>query len=276
MSSAHDVLYKHAEHSRYLYRAPAEKRLAYQISGTDPEVMAKAAFCLQRLGADLIDVNCGCPKTKIRKKGAGSALLEQPEQLIAIVQKVRDAIAIPLTVKVRIQGNELDLSLAQHIEACGADALIVHGRRWLDDYDVACDVHQIARIKKSVNIPVIANGDIFDQHSLEHALEKSGCDGFMLARAGCGKPWLYQELLEQRPVKPSFSERVGLFLTHLQGLAELESEFKAVLQSKSLIRYYFKNELSAEALQAYYALNHLDEIKHFLQTCPHPPEEFDP
>ena len=264
MSSAIDILHKHTPQSRYLYRSPKEKILAYQISGNDGQIMAQAALLLQRQGADLIDINCGCPKTKIRKKGAGSALLEEPEQLVDIIKRVRETLLIPLTVKIRIQGNENDIILAQKIAAAGADALIVHGRRWMDDYDIACDLQQIAQIKQNIPIPVIANGDISNAATLKNALEISACDAFMIARAGSGRPWLYQELLEQQPVKLNPTEKIKLFLLHLKGLAHLEDEFKAVLQSKSLVRYYFQKQLDKQQLAQFYRLDSLDAIKLYL------------
>lgn len=190
MISAHDVIHKHTGQNRYLHRSAEEGRLCYQLSGTDADLMAKAAQRLEVLGADLIDINCGCPKAKIRKRGAGSALLETPEQLISIVEKVRNAIQCPLTVKIRIQQTALDLALAQRLENTGIDALIVHGRRWQDDYDIASNWQAIRLIKQAINIPVIANGDICDQHSLSAALTATGCDAFMiqgqeLANPGC-------------------------------------------------------------------------------------------
>ena len=265
MSSAIDIIHKHNNQSRYIYRSPLEQTLAYQISGNDPHIMAEAALLLQNKGADLIDINCGCPKTKIRKKGAGSALLDEPQKLVEIIKKVRDTITIPLTVKIRIQGNENDLMLAKKIEDAGADALIVHGRRWIDDYDIDCDLQKIAQIKNGIKIPVIANGDISTSTTLKRALEISGCDAFMIARAGSGRPWLYQELLEQKSIELNLSEKISLFMKHLQGLSSLEDEFKAVLQSKSLVRYYFKKQLDESQLSFFYKLDSLDAIKHFLQ-----------
>lgn len=263
MSSARDIISKHKAQSRYIYRAPEERLLAYQISGNDPDLLAQAAAYLQNQGADLIDINCGCPKTKIRKKGAGSALLEDPQRLVQIIQTVRDRTTIPLTIKIRIQGNERDLILAEQIEQAGADALIVHGRRWTDDYDVACDWQQIALIKKALKIPVIANGDINNIATLTKAIEISACDAFMIARAGSGKPWLYQELLEQKPVEITIDNKISIFMHHLQGLADLEGEFKAVLQSKSLVRYYFRKQLTEQQLNHFYTLSSLLEIKSF-------------
>lgn len=264
MCSAHVVLYKHTEQSRYLYRSPVERILAYQLSGTDPQLLADAALRLQGWGANLIDINCGCPKAKIRKKGAGSALLEKPEQLVQIIKTIKNKISIPLTVKIRIQGDAKNSALAKQIEDAGADALIVHGRRWVDDYAIKSDLNQIAAIKKNSTIPIIANGDIHNLESLYDALNKTGCDAFMIGRAGSGKPWLYQELLEEKHLNITFSDKVQLFMTHLEGLASLENEFKAVLQSKSLVRYYFKSSLKSDELLPFYQLNHLKEIKQFL------------
>jgi len=268
MSSARDILFKHHHQSRYLYRDPQELRLAYQISGTEKEILADAALFLQEHGADLIDINCGCPKTKIRKKGAGSALLETPEQLTAIIQQVRKAITIPLTVKIRIQGNEHDRSLAQQIADAGADALIVHGRRWQDDYDVACDLQQIAKIKHALTIPVIANGDIRDEKDLKRAVNETGCDAYMIGRGGSGRPWLYQELLQQQKLDIDKSCKIKLFMHHLHELAQLEDEYKAVLQSKSLVRYYFRHHLAKEKLAQFYTLNSLAQIQQFLADIP--------
>lgn len=268
MISAYDVLHKHQVDSRYLYRAPEEKILCYQLSGTDPHVVSQAAARLEGLGADLIDLNCGCPKTKIRKKGAGSALLEKPEQLCAIVKAVRQVITIPLTVKLRIRGDEQDVVLAKAIEQAGADALIVHGRRWTDDYDIPCSFEHIALIKQAVSIPVIANGDLADKASIINAMNISGCDAYMIARGGSGKPWLYQQLLSSddsfSPVNSNI--RLNCFLTHLQGLAKLENEYQAVLQSKSLVRYYFRDIFTPQQLQDFYALVSLWEIEEYCRT----------
>lgn len=267
MLSANDVLHRHLFNGRYLYRSPDETHLCYQISGTDPTIMADAAVKLERHGADLIDINCGCPKTKIRKKGAGSALLETSERLIAIIHAIRTAIQCPLTVKIRLQGNTNDLELARKIASAGVDALIVHGRRWNDDYDQPNDLHQIARIKRAIDIPVIANGDISNASTLNNALTKTGCDAFMISRAGTGKPWLFQELLHEQSFSIESASLISLFMIHLEGLATLENEHKAVLQSKSLVRYYFNNLADPMFFQSFYALSSLKEIEHALRLA---------
>lgn len=268
MISAFDIVYKHQMSSRYLFRAPEEKNLCYQIAGNDPSMMAAAAQRLESIGADLIDINAGCPKTKIRKKGAGSALLDDPVRMYEMISRVRDAIRIPLTVKLRIHGDDRDFILAQEIERAGADALIIHGRRWTDDYDIPSDFYHIKRIKQETCLPVIANGDIRGKTTLAKAIVVSGCDAYMIGRGGSGKPWLYQQLLTAAGEFTDVSPSVGVeyFLLHLQGLSTLESEHQAVLQSKTLVRYYFKELLSLSQLQAYYQLTCLGEIEDYLKS----------
>lgn len=264
MISAHDVLHKHTETSRYLVRSPKEKILCYQLAGTSKELLTQAALHLETLGADLIDLNCGCPKGKIRKKGAGSALLELPSNLIAIVEAMSTKLKIPLTVKIRIQGNEVDLELAKAIEQAGACALIVHGRRWYDDYDTPCDYAQIAKIKSAVSIPVIANGDIQDEASLQRAFVETQCDGYMVARGGSGHPWIYQQLLNMNPLTIDQDTRKACFMLHIEDLVRLEGEYRAILQSKAIARYYFKKCWSDAQFQAFYQLETLKGVVSFL------------
>lgn len=264
MISAQDIVYKHKLDSRYLFRSTKENILCYQIAGTDAVIMAEAAVRLEHLGANLIDINCGCPKTKIRKKGAGSALLDKPVLLLRIVDSIRKAIHIPLTVKLRIQNNDSDLSLAKSLENAGADALIIHGRHWFENYDIPANLLQIAKIKQEVNIPVIANGDIADSYSLQKARQITQCDAYMISRAGTGKPWLYQSLLERNNFSYDAEIQKNLFLNHLQGLASLEGDYKALLQSRSLVRYYFRQLLDQQKLQIFYKLDQFNLIESLL------------
>ncbi len=267
MISAHDVLHKHDLNSRYLYRAKEETCLSYQLSGIEPSVMAQAALKLERIGADLIDINCGCPKAKIRKKGAGSALMDTPDLLYRIVARVRELIRIPLTLKLRIYGTSTDILLAQMLEQAGADALIIHGRKWTDDYDKPCDFHHINLIKQHVSIPVIANGDIRDMTSLGVAMHESQADAYMISRAGCGYPWLYQSLFGSTSVQQvDCSIQLDCFLQHMHDLALLESDYQAVMQSKTLVRYYFRQALDVEQLKYFYTLTSLRDMALYLRN----------
>lgn len=269
MISAFDLLTKHQPDSRYLYRSPIEKNLCYQIAGTEATIMAKAAERLTLAGADLIDINCGCPKTKIRKKGAGSALLEKPEQLHSIVKAMRAATSVPLTVKIRIQDHAKNRALALMLEEAGADAIIVHGRHWSTHYDEAVNLDAIAAIKAAVTIPVIANGDVNSNASLNRILDQTHCDGVMISRAGTGRPWLYQGLLNNQMPEVNLTTQLDLMMQHLNDLALLEDEYKAVLQGRSLIRYYFREQRASLPLQTFYQLTRLDEIHDFLRCFVH-------
>jgi tRNA-dihydrouridine synthase B len=261
MLSAHDVVYRHQKLGRYLYRSPDESILAYQIAGSEPGLMADAAVKLLSLGADLIDINCGCPKPKMRKKGAGSALAENPDLLIAIVKAIRTVIPIPLTVKLRLQETQQDIALAKALEDAGANALTIHARQWRDDYDIPCDLNRLAQIKQALSIPIIANGDIGDKASLDRAIEQTGCDGFMISRAGVGKPWLFQSLLGELNAPISLPQVVDLFMTHLEGLASLEGEYKALLQSRHLVRYYFRSLRQESFLSNFYKATSLQDVR---------------
>lgn len=259
MLSARDVVNKHKPQGRYLFRAAEESILCYQIAGTEPNLMAEAAVKLEALGGQIIDINCGCPKPKIRKKGAGSALLEQPQQLLTIIRTIKSRINCPLTIKIRLQGDNKDLALARQIADAGADALIIHGRRWQDDYTIPSDLHQIAFIKQHITIPVIVNGDIACRTTLNQAVTQTNADAYMISRAGSGKPWLYEELLSGRSVATREQSK-ALFLNHLHHLAALENDYQAILQSKSLVKYYFRPYLNGERLQQYYRLDTLKAI----------------
>lgn len=267
MISAHDLLYR--QPPRFVSRDPAEAQLAYQLCGHDPDIMARAAEILAAMGADLIDINCGCPKTKIRKKGSGSALLANPDRLIQIITAIKARIRIPVTVKIRSQESVQDVALAVAIEQAGADGLIVHGRRWQDDYAQPCNRQSIAEIKRAVTIPVIANGDISDHVSLQTMIRETGCDAYMISRAGTGRPWLYAALLDPEAKVAEqwqYEHAVYYFMQHLRGLAQLQNEHLALLQSKTLARYYFRFWFAREHLQIYYQLDSLSQIEQYLRT----------
>ena len=265
MLSAHDFAVTKSARRRYLDRSIEENILCYQLSGTHAEHLFIAAQLLATCGADLIDINCGCPKGKIRKKGAGSALLETPDLLVALITQVRAAISIPLTVKLRLHHPDTDNQLAQRLEQAGADALIVHARRAVDDYNVSCNWQQVAAIKRSVSIPVIANGDMATETQLASIYEQTGCDAFMISRAGCGQPWLFERLLTG--TEPKHSQK-ALFKQHLHALAALENEHQAILQSKSLVRYYFRNNLNTAQLEHFLAMQQLSELDNWLLKLP--------
>ena len=241
MLSAHYIASGTDRSPRYQSRASNEQNLCWQLSGNNPDIVARAAAYAVSKKADLLDLNCGCPQPKIRKKNCGSQLLTDEKKLAQLIRAMKQDPEIPVTIKVRIDANHqefCDVTNAQMAEQAGADAIIVHGRHWTHDYDVPAQTDAIAAIVASVKIPVIANGDIADAASLNNMFEKTDCAGFMIARASVGQPWLFRQLMDPRFKKPSQKEIGELFLRHGKGLIALEGEKLAMLQCRKFGKYY--------------------------------------
>jgi len=237
---------------RYTHRDPLEQRLCVQLSGTDPATLAQATRQLSDQGVEIIELNCGCPVNKIRKRGAGSRLLSTPDQLFNIITAMREHTPSVISVKIRVQDSQLDREIAQIIEQAGADSITVHGRQWAEKYDDPTRYPQIANIKQSVSIPVIGNGDINDLASLK-AMFATGVDAVMIARAGLGQPWLIAQLeaeLAGIEFTPPTLEQIGQsYLAHIHYLAKLDSEPRALLQARKLAKYYGRAQVAdVEAL----------------------------
>jgi tRNA-dihydrouridine synthase B len=254
---------------RYLSKSKDEGKWCIQLSGNDPQTLAKAVRICEQYNPDLIDLNCGCPKPKIRSKGCGSALINSPTKLQEIIQAMREATELPLTVKIRTAGNSNDdsyLDAARIIAQAGADAIIVHGRHFSEDYTVQANYSQIKKITEIVKIPVIANGDIHDLISMEKALNDSQACAVMIARGLIGKPWLFEQLLGGNP-SLSWQDKLKVFEQHITKLSILEeSEIKAILQARRLLKWYFP-ELSQTQLCICYQktkITNLIELLHNL------------
>jgi tRNA-dihydrouridine synthase B len=245
MLSAQHIFSGAKQKKRFEYKDPDEDLLCYQLSGNKADVLARASEQVCLWGADLIDLNCGCPQPKIRKKKVGSSLLADPEHLYRLVCAMKSAVSVPVTVKIRVDGSSQDnnnISVADAVASAGADALIVHGRHWSERYDTQVSAQQIKLFVDAVDIPVIANGDVECAASAKELLGQTGAAGIMIARASLGQPWLFSkiksELLGQAFKMPSLSEVGAMLIQHAQGLIDLEGEVVALLQSRKLLKYY--------------------------------------
>jgi tRNA-dihydrouridine synthase B len=262
MISAHSMLKHERLRKRYLARSDKEGRWCIQLSGNNPELMHQATEISAGYQPDVIDLNCGCPKLKIRTKGCGSALMESPQTLQAVVRAMRQATTLPLTVKMRVAGHTQDtryLEVASLIEQAGADAIIVHGRHHTEDYDVAAHYDQIRQVVRRVSIPVIANGDVHDRLSMQRCFDETEADAVMIGRASIGRPWLFQDLLGET-TRPLVSEKLQVFRQHIHQLACLEeSENIALLQARRFLKWYFPS-LDVTQLAHCYAVDDLDAL----------------
>lgn len=252
MVSANHLVHAKKTPKRYLDRDPNEGALCFQLSADDPEILGFAVQRIQSIEPEIIELNCGCPVKKIRRKGAGSKLLTDPDQLRRLIQALRKNSTSAISIKIRVAGEDQeqnDFEIAEMAEQEGVDALIVHGRHWTEKYDQPCRLAQIKRLVDAVKIPVIGNGDVKDFDSLKSMLEQTGCAGVMIGRASMGQPWLFEELLasyhKQPFTKPNSKEIAEIFIDHVDRLAKLDSEHHAVLQARKMGKYYARQVISS-------------------------------
>jgi tRNA-dihydrouridine synthase B len=247
MVSAMGLMMGHNKTLDYLRSDPEERPFCVQLFGSDPDVMAKAAEKVILAGADVIDINMGCPARKVVKTGSGGALLLDCHKAERIVRAVRRVSTLPLTVKIRAgwspsQGNPLDLAAA--LENGGADAVTVHPRFVTQGFSGIPDWSLITQIKSKVSVPVIGNGDVFSSHLAIKIREETGCDGVMIARGALGNPWIFQQTLDLHqgrvPFEPAPPERKRLIMKHYHLLSAEMGERRAAFHFRGLLIRYTK------------------------------------
>ncbi len=216
--------------------------IGVQIFDHRPESMIDAAIKAESSGAFLIDINMGCPVRKIARKGGGSALLKEPELAQLIVKKVSKAVSIPITVKIRLGWCETTsdpISFALGLQEAGAQLITVHGRTRKQGFSGNADWAAIAKIKKSLDIPVVANGDIKNSQDVIKCLEITNADGVMIGRASMGAPWLVgqinEEINNQKTFKaPDAKMKVCLSLEHLKLLVSKKGDHGLLIARKHM------------------------------------------
>jgi tRNA-dihydrouridine synthase B len=231
----------------YLRSHPEEKPLTVQIFGAEPQTMATAARIVMESGADLVDINMGCPVKKVTKTGAGAGLLRDFKNLEKVVSAVRRACHIPLTVKIRTgwsSDKPVACEVARIVEDCGADAITLHARFVTQKYSGRADWDMIGRVKSQVKIPVIGNGDVREPlHALEMKAQ-TGCDGVMIGRAAVANPWIFRQILQLDkglPVEtPDLTERRALIMNHFSLLSDFIGEYKAAFPMRGILLRYTK------------------------------------
>ena len=236
---------------------PTEHPVALQLFGNDPDVMAEAARAAEEAGADIVDVNMGCPMLKVVKNGDGSALMKDVPRAEAIIRAMTRAVSIPVTVKMRIGWSRASLNapeLARAVEEAGAAAVTVHGRTREELYSGRADWSEIRRVVEAVSIPVWGNGDVTDGPSAKALLEETGCAGVAVGRAAWGNPWIFREINtylatgEVLP-PPTREERLSMAEEHLRGLVAEKGEYIAVREMRAHASHYFHGLPRATALR---------------------------
>lgn len=248
MISAQGLIHTNQNTCRLLDIAPEEKPVAVQLFGSDPEVMAGAARIAAANGADIIDINMGCPVAKIVKNGEGSDLMRNPEKAAAVIGAVAEAIPLPVTVKIRKGWDAKEVNaveVAVLAEAAGVKAIAVHGRTREQFYSGEADWDIIRAVKERVNVPVIGNGDIFSPSDAAKMLQQTGCDAVMVGRGALGNPWLFRRTVRYLATgellpEPLGEEKITLALEHLTMLTDYKGERKGVREMRKHASWYIK------------------------------------
>ena len=224
--------------------------VAVQIFGSNPLVMAKAAKILvEKYNIKIIDINMGCPVPKVAiSSNSGSALLKDPNKVYEIVKAVKEAVNIPVTVKIRSgwDSNSINAKeIAKIIEKAGADAISVHPRTRSQGYTGFSDWNIIKEVKQSVKIPVIGNGDIKSCYDAKRMIDETGCDAVMIGRACLGNPWIIKETVDYLekgiiPKEVSLKEKVEMIKKHTKLLIETKNEKIALLEMRANASWYLK------------------------------------
>jgi len=262
---------------RMLHFVEEERPIAVQIYGSEPERMAAAARVVEEIGADICDINMGCPANKVLKGCAGAALMADLPRAQEIVRAVRAAIRVPLTVKFRVGMRDDDrtyLELARICEGEGVQAVTLHARSARQQFMGRADWTHIARLKETVAIPVIGNGDVTAPADAVRLVAETGCDGVMIGRASLTNPWIFRQtaaLLAGSPGRePTLAERRHLISWHFAAVLEREDERTALHKLRKFTGWYthglpdgkvLRRRLSelptaaavAEAVEAYFA-----------------------
>lgn len=219
-----------------------------QIAGADPQLMAQAAQVSVENGAQIIDINMGCPAKKVNKKLAGSALLQYPEIIKQILTAVVKAVDVPVTLKTRTgwdTDNKNCVEVAKMAEQCGIQALALHGRTKACMYNGDAEYDSIRAVKNAISIPVIANGDIDSPEKAKYVLEYTGADALMIGRPAQGKPWIFNQIQhflntgEHLPPLPT-EEVQAILIGHVQALHEFYGEFLGPRIARKHVGWYLK------------------------------------
>jgi tRNA-dihydrouridine synthase B len=252
MISSNGLVYNAGKTMQMLDSAPEEKPLSVQLFGSNPRIMTDAAQIVEEAGADILDINFGCSVRKILKSHSGSALMREPPLARQILESVRKAIQIPLTIKIRSgwdpSGNQA-VAIARLAEDCGVDAVAVHPRTATQGFRGEADWSIIAAVKQALAIPVIGNGDVTEPQDALRMVAETGCDGVMVGRAAIGNPFIFSQIINASrdlPVRlPDDRQRINRMLDYLKDSVEYLGEETACRVMRSRLCWFVKGMRNA-------------------------------
>jgi tRNA-dihydrouridine synthase B len=272
MVASNSLLYGSEKTKRRANHEGEADPISVQIVGADPKMLAEAARYNVGQGAQIIDINMGCPAKKICNAMAGSALLQNEKLVAEILEAVVKAVEVPVTLKTRTgwdRNNRNAVRIASIAEESGIQALALHGRTRACGYSGDAEYDTIAAVKSRVSIPIIANGDITTPEKARHVLKYTGADAVMIGRAAQGRPWLFREIAHYLETgahlpAPRVSEIQGILLAHLQDLYDFYGEYTGIRMARKHISWYTRG--MANSAQFRHGMNRLESRAEQLQA----------
>ncbi|MEW6624136.1 MAG: tRNA dihydrouridine synthase DusB [Bacillota bacterium] len=257
MVSANALIHNNNRTRRIVNIEGEEPPTTVQLFGSKPEVMAEAAQIVMEQQPQLIDINMGCPAPKIVSNNEGAALMRDPGLAFRIIKAVCRSVEVPVTVKIRAGWSPETinaLEMAKIIEEAGAAAVTVHGRTRHQFYSGQADWSIIRKVKESVGIPVVGNGDIWEPEDAERMLKETGCDFVMIGRGSMGNPWIFRRTayyLERAQFlpKPGAAEKIETGIRHFKMLIEEKGEYIAVREMRKHFAWYLKGLRNAARMR---------------------------
>ena len=271
MVSDKALMYNNWKTQSMLYMTDAERPISQQIFGSGAESFKiAAAYIEENMKPDIIDINMGCPVTKVAVKAqAGSALLKDPDKIRDIVSAVVDTVDLPVTAKIRSGWNNKCINaveIAKIVEDCGASAITVHPRTREERYGIKANWSIIKEVKENVSIPIIGNGDIFTCYDAKRMIDETGCDAIMIGRGVLGNPWLIKQCIDYldegiEPERVTLEERIEMIKRHAELLSDIRPEKVAMHKMRTHAAYYLKGRYrSAEIKPRLFKMNTKEEL----------------
>ncbi|MGE3319081.1 MAG: tRNA dihydrouridine synthase DusB [Candidatus Berkiella sp.] len=273
MVGANSLLHGSEKTKRRANHEGETRPCSVQIVGADPNMMAEAARFNEAQGAEIIDINMGCPAKKVCNTLSGSALLKDEPLVAKILNAVVSAVNIPVTLKIRTGWDKScrnGVTVAKMAEDCGIQALAVHGRTRSCMFTGDAEYDTIAEIKQNINIPLFANGDISTPEKAQYVLEKTGADGLMIGRAAQGRPWIFNEIiyyLQHNEIlePPSITTVHELMINHMKNLYAFYGDKRGVLVARKHVSWYSKGQRNGSTFR--HTFNQLETAQQQLEAA---------
>lgn len=272
MVSGKGLWYRDKNTEKILYTYEDEDMVAFQVFGSEPDIMAFTADKLEKYPNKILDFNIGCPVPKIVRNGEGSSLMKDPDLVYHLIKAMVENTSKPVTAKIRLGWDKEHinaLDVARAVQSAGGSAVTVHGRTREEFYQGRANWEEIRKVKEGVDIPVIGNGDVTSWEDAKNMFEITGCDMIMIGRGALGNPWIFEELnagYEGREIKPapSLEERKEMMKRHLMMVVDLKGEYAGIREMRKHVGWYIKGLHGSARLRG--QINEIDNLEDLIKA----------